>query len=149
MIPLPHRYLASAASTSEDGVRLASGSLPLLDTASPAEFGGPGDRWSPETLLVGALADCFVLTFRAIARASGLRWVSLNCDADGTLDRIERAMQFTTFSLRVRLVVPEGTDLALAERLLRKAETGCLIASSLKGPCHLDAAIEIAANAAA
>jgi hypothetical protein len=86
----PHRYAVRAAGTAEDVVvELASNGLTAVSTASPAEFGGPGDRWSPETLLVGAVADCFVLTFRAVAKASKLPWQSLACDAVGTLDRIE------------------------------------------------------------
>ena len=143
MVPFPHRYEASAAAAPEGQVTLTSGSLVPLTTASPAEFGGPGDRWSPETLLVGAVADCFVLTFRAVARASNLSWTSLACEAEGTLDRIERATQFTNFTVRARLVVPEGTDTALAERLLHKAETACLITNSLKASSHLEASVEI------
>jgi hypothetical protein len=38
-----------------------------LQSAAPAEFDGPGNRWSPETLLVGAVPDCFILTLSAEA----------------------------------------------------------------------------------
>jgi hypothetical protein len=38
---------------------------------------------------VAAVADCFALTFRAVAKASQLQWTKLLCDADGTLDRSE------------------------------------------------------------
>jgi organic hydroperoxide reductase OsmC/OhrA len=31
------------------------------------QLGGPGGQWSPETLLVAAAAECFILTFRAVA----------------------------------------------------------------------------------
>jgi hypothetical protein len=33
----------------------------------PREFDGRGNQWSPESLLAAALADCFVLSFRAVA----------------------------------------------------------------------------------
>ncbi len=118
--------------------------LPLLRSASPLEFDGPGDRWSPETLLVGAVADCFILTFRAIARASKLSWISLDCDATGTLDRIGRVTQFTQFDLRVRLTLPHGEDADRARHALEKAERNCLISSSLKGTVRLTAGIEVA-----
>src|SRR6185437_15854167 len=59
MQPFPHRYEVSARASAEGDVTLESYQLPALKSASPAEFGGPGDRWSPETLLVGAVADCF------------------------------------------------------------------------------------------
>jgi organic hydroperoxide reductase OsmC/OhrA len=105
--------------------------------ASPAEFGGPGDCWSPETLLVGAVGDCVILTFRAVARASKLPWISLHCDVTGTLDRIERTTQFTSFDVLAHLEVPAGTDPEQARRALEKAERTCLISNSLKGTIHL------------
>ena len=72
MQDFPHQYSATALANVEGDVNLQSERLPSLVSAPPSEFGGPGDRWSPETLLVAAVADCFVLTFRAIARASQL-----------------------------------------------------------------------------
>ena len=144
MDPLPHHYSVVARASAEGEVALESAGLPPLASAGPREFGGPGDRWSPETLLVGALADCFILTFRAVARASKLPWSSLRVDVEGTLDRVERATQFTGFRLRAALALPAGGDEALAHRLLEKSERGCLISSSLKGPVQLEASVEVA-----
>ncbi len=139
----PHRY-AAAAKTGEDGeITLSSPRLPSLASAAPAEFGGPGDRWSPETLLVAAVADCFILTFRAIAGLSKLKWTSLTCDVVGTLDRVDRVLQFTRFDVRARLVVPAGANAEQAHRLMVKVEQGCLVTSSLKGPSHLEATVDV------
>jgi organic hydroperoxide reductase OsmC/OhrA len=145
MQQLPHHYTVSAVANAEGEARLESARLPTLVTAPPAEFGGPGDRWSPETFCVGAVADCFVLTFRGLARASKLPWASLRCDVEGTLDRVGRVTQFTSFSLRANLQVPPGTDEAQARALLERTEQTCLISQSLKGPSHLDATVETAA----
>jgi organic hydroperoxide reductase OsmC/OhrA len=142
MQDFPHRYATSARAASEGDVAIESAGLPSLVSAPPAEFGGPGDRWSPETLLVAAVADCFILTFRAIARASKLDWVSLECDVEGVLDRVERVTQFTEFHVRAALRVPPGTDEARAQRLLERAEQGCLITNSLKSKSHLSATVE-------
>lgn len=138
MKEFPHYYSADAAAVVDaDNVILTSTGIPALSSAAPSQFGGPGDRWSPETLIVGAIADCFILTFRAVARASTLPWIALRCKVTGTLDRIERVTQFTAFELRAELCVPEGTDGALARRAAEKAERACLIANSLKAPVHL------------
>jgi peroxiredoxin-like protein len=141
----PHHYAVAAHADAEGDVRLESARLAPLGTAPPEEFGGPGDRWSPETLLVGAVADCFVLTFRAIARASKLSWTSLRCDVEGTLDRVERVMQFTGFAVRAALRVPAGTDAEKARRLLERAEQTCLVTNSLKASSHLEAEVEVEA----
>jgi len=147
MHPLPHRYCVKGAARLSGDVELIADRLATLRSASPAEFDGPGDRWSPETLLVGAVADCFILTFRAIAKASGLSWISLDCDVTGTLDRVDRMMQFIRFDMTAHLVVPAGADAAAATRMLEKAERQCLISSSLKAPVALDAAVESATPA--
>jgi len=140
----PHHYSVSATAGSEGIVELTSPGLATLESAPPAEFGGPGDRWSPETMLVAAVADCFMLSFRAIARASKLDWLSLSCDTNGTLDRVERKNQFTEFQLKVVLTCPAGTDEQKAMRLLEKAEEICLITNSLRSEAHLTAEVRIA-----
>ena len=144
MQDLPHRYTAAALSRTDGEVSLESPRLPTLASAAPAEFGGPGDRWSPETLLVAAMADCFSLGFRAIAKASKLEWESLRCEVEGTLERVERATQFTKFEVRASLRVPPGTDEARARSALEKAERICFITNSLKGASHLVTSIEVA-----
>ena len=77
MQDFPHQYRVSANAKTAGNVVLSSSGVPDLPSAAPAEFGGPGDQWSPESLLVAAVADCFVLSFRAIARASQFDWASL------------------------------------------------------------------------
>ncbi len=143
MTEYPHDYHASASAQAEGLISLECENCPELHSAAPATFGGPGNQWSPEDLLVGAVADCFVLSFRAIARMSKLEWISLTCKASGTLDRVDRSPQFTAFELTTDLVVPEGTDTDRAQRLLEKAEQACFITNSLKAESHLTTNISV------
>ena len=112
----------------------------------PAEFGGPGDLWSPETLLVAAIADCFILTFRAVARAGKLEWQSLDCETEGTLERVDGVTSFTRYVTRARLRLAPGADAARAHELLERAERGCLVANSLRGEQKLEIEILDAAG---
>jgi organic hydroperoxide reductase OsmC/OhrA len=142
MKPFPHRYAVSAVAGNEGEVLIDSQRLPRLRTAPPEEFGGRGDLWSPETLLVASVADCYVLTFRGIAARSNLPWTSLACEVAGKLDRIDRVTKFTEFRVHARLQVPEGTNTEQATRLLAKAEETCLITRSLSATIHLDTSVE-------
>lgn len=141
MQDLPHHYRVSAAAETSGNVVLSSAGVNDLPSAPPVEFGGPGDQWSPESLLVAAVADCFILSFRAIARASRIEWESLSCEVEGTLDRVDRATQFTGFTLSVVLDIPAATDEGKARRLLEKAEHACLITNSLKADSQLEATV--------
>src|SRR5690606_41998229 len=116
--------------------------LAHLETAAPAEFDGPGDRWSPETLLVGAVAGCSAITFRGDARASKLRWGEFTCHAVGTLDRVDDATRFTQIDIHVGLTLLEAADEALARRVLDKVKRNCLITNSLTAAIHLHATID-------
>jgi peroxiredoxin-like protein len=144
MQKLPHHYRAAANSSPQGDVELSSPGLERLDSAPPAEYGGPGDKWSPETLLVAAIADCFVLTFKAIARASKLDWSSVSCDVEAVLDREEGVTRFSRFRIRAVLDVPAGTDEDRARRLLDKAEENCLVTRSLTASPTLDAEVRVA-----
>lgn len=144
MQKLPHHYTATATAGREENVDVGSEGLTVISSAPPAEFGGPGNLWSPETLLIAAVADCFVLTFRAIAGASKLDWISLTCEAKGTLDRVDNVTRFTDIAQHVILDVPQGTDKQLATRLLEKSERACLITNSLKAESRLEATVRIA-----
>ena len=148
MQALPHRYRVKGAGNVTGDVELTAAGLTPLQSASPPEFDGPGDKWSPESLLVAAVADCFILTFRAVAAASRLTWISLDCDVVGTLDRVDRVTQFTRFDLKANLLVPPDVDLARAQLLLEKAERNCLVSSSLKASIVLDATVKILQPAA-
>ena len=127
MPAFPHRYRVKGAGRVTGDVELTAERLTMLRSASPIEFGGPVDRWSPETLLVGAVADCFILTFRAIAKASRLSWMSLDCEVTGTLDRVDRVTQFTRFDITAHLVVGAEEDADRARHALEKSERNCLV----------------------
>ena len=141
---LPHDYQASATAKTDGNVLLAVSHAAEIASHAPSEFGGPGDQWSPEDLLVAAVADCFVLSFRAIAAMSKFEWNDLRCEASGVLDKVERDIQFTRFQLKATLDIPDGGDSGRAQRLLEKAEATCFVTNSLKAETHLETEIRTA-----
>ena len=141
MKPLPHHYSVSARAAAEGSVELMAPGLPRIDSAPPAEYDGPGDQWSPESLLMAAIVDCFVLTFRGIARASKLNWTSIDCQAEGTLDRVEHQTRFVAVRIVSNLTLPPDSDPETGRRLLQKAEKTCLVTNSLDLSVDLDANI--------
>jgi peroxiredoxin-like protein len=137
MHPFPHRYVVNTAMRPVGDVPLSAEGVRIIESAPPKEFDGPGNQWSPEGLLTAAVADCFVLGFRAIATASKFAWISLEARTEGTLDRVEGKMRFTRFDTHAKLMVPAGADIERAKKLLEKAETSCLVSNSLSSERHL------------
>jgi organic hydroperoxide reductase OsmC/OhrA len=116
MKPLPHSYHVSIASGPGPYAALESAGVTELAAAPPLEFDGPGDAWSPEQLVVGAVASCFVHTFRGVARASKI---------DVTSRTVERPR---------------------VERALEKAKHACLVSASLVAPVRLEPEIVFASS---
>jgi organic hydroperoxide reductase OsmC/OhrA len=88
-------------------VTVCSARLPDLAIAPPAEFEGPGDRWSPETLLCASVANCFILTFRAYARASA-RMDNARVPNRGGVDNVGGVSSLPLH--HATLKVPAGVD---------------------------------------
>ena len=146
MHPYPHTYVASAAAHNSGLVAVTAAGLPAFETSAPPEFDGPSGMWSPETLLCAAVADCFILTFRSVARAANFEWLQLECRVEGILERVERVSQFTRYTSFVKLTVPAETDVPKARELLERAEQGCLISNSLRGTRTLNAEVVTASR---
>ena len=132
MHPYPHVYDVSATGVERGPVAVSAHGLAVLETTPPPQFEGPEGFWSPETLLCAAVADCFVLTFRGIARAARMEWVKLDCHVAGTLERRDGVAQFTRFVTAATLTVPDDVEPDRARALLERAEHACLVANSLR-----------------
>ena len=143
MQPLPHHYQVQANSTPDTQIISSSNGIPDMVTAGPAEFGGPGDQWSPETLFVSAIASCFVLSFKAVANASKFPWKSIDCESIGKLEKVGRPMQFTEITTKVRLVIDDPDSQEKALKLLKKSEAICVVTNSLNAELKLECDIVI------
>jgi organic hydroperoxide reductase OsmC/OhrA len=146
MQDLPHHYRVEARTGPAGDVALRSAGLQDLASQPPAEFGGPGDRWSPETLLLAAVADCYALSFRVLAANSKLGFRDLTCRAGGKVDRADGKIRFTEIALAVEVVLAEGASPDRAQRLLERAKDVCIVSNSLSVPVTLDARIADAAG---
>jgi peroxiredoxin-like protein len=138
MKPLPHSYEVTIAGGPEGYAQLSSAGVADLRTAPPLEVDGPGDAWSPEQLLLAAVQSCFLMTFRAVAAASGIEFTALSVEAEGTVDRAGGRTRFTEIVLRPRVVAPAGVDTVRLRRALEKAERACLVSASLSTPVRLE-----------
>ncbi len=149
MHPFPHRYCVQAAGSPEGTVLLSTEDTPSLESSAPPEFDGPPGYWSPESLLVASVADCYVLSFRAVARASKLAWADLAVEVEGVLDRAEGVTRFVRFVVQARLTVPSAAQETLARSVMDKAKRTCLVTNSLNGTCELEAIVTAAETAPA
>lgn len=141
MKPLPHRYTVLLGGGAKGYAALTAPGVANLPAAPPVEFNGPGDAWSPEQLLLAAVASCYLFTLRAVAQAFRLDFISLELSTEGVVDRGEGGLRFTEIVLRPRLLMPAVTDQGRASRVLERAKTACLVSASLSTPVRVESEI--------
>jgi len=102
-----------------------------INFASPPEFGGEPGLWTPEHLLLAAVATCYVATLRSVAEASKAEFHALELVVDGTIEKQEGGFRFTTIVLRPTVAIGKAEERERMGRLLEKAERICLVSRSL------------------
>lgn len=125
---------ASYRGYGRDHVVRAAGLPDLAGTADPT-FHGDKDRWNPEQLLLTALSQCHMLSYLHIAVKNGIVVTAYDDDAEGTL-RLNRdgSGEFTSVTLRPRIVIADPEQSELAQRLHADANKVCFIARSVNFP---------------
>jgi organic hydroperoxide reductase OsmC/OhrA len=111
---------------------------PPLSVATPPEFrGGIEGHWSPEELLVAAVASCYELTLRSIADRRQLDFSELAVRATGHVTQLARGrIGFLAIELDVRIEVDLG-DEGIAEAAAHKAHELCIVGRALDVPVEL------------
>jgi peroxiredoxin-like protein len=138
MAPLPHIYDVTLTGGREGYCTASAPGLTDLRTAPPVQFGGPGDAWSPEHLLLASVATCFVLTFRAVARAGQMPFQAIDVRATGTVAKQAGAVRFTEIVIQARISVAAGADRERLIELVAKTEDRCLVSASLSTPVRVE-----------
>ena len=98
---------------------------------APPEFGGLEGRWTPESLLLCALAGCYTTTFRAIAEYSKFEYADLEVQVEGTIKKVESGYAFTEVIIRPNLSITNEAEHSRALKLMQKAKTLCLVGRAL------------------
>lgn len=131
------------------GLGSSTDGLPELKVASPP-FGGPAGVWSPEHLFVLSATTCWMTTFLAVAQASSMEIVAVDCSGEGVLDKGEdRRFRISSIALKPRVTIAREEDRERAGRLIEKAEAACLIRNSIRSEVTLASEVLVAAPALA
>jgi len=109
-----------------------------IEVATPPEFdkGVPG-IWSPEHLFTASVVSCFMTTFLAIAEFSKLEFETLDCEAEGVLDKVDGKFMMTEINLKAKLKINDLEKAEKAERIMHKSEAACLISNSITTKVNL------------
>ena len=114
--------------------------------AAPPQFGGLEGRWSPEDLLLSAVAGCFTTTFRALADHSKFEYTDLEVEVEGTVRKAESGYEFSGILIRPRLTILHPEEQQRADKLLQKAKRLCLISRAIAAPQRFEPQVQASAT---
>jgi len=138
-----YTYRVSAWWTSgRTGLAKCDSAPQTIHFSEPPELGGLEARWTPEQLLLCALASCFTTTFQEVARSVKFDYTDLEVEAEGIVRRSKSGCAFSEIILRPRLTVHAEAEFESALTLLRKAKALCLISRAITVPQTFDPHME-------
>lgn len=115
-----------------------------IEVATPPEFHkGMEGIWSPEHLFVAAASGCLMTSFLAIAENSLLDFTSFSCQARGKLEKVNGKLMISEIHLKPTVVITNELQRNKATRILKKAESTCLISHSMKSKISMEILIEV------
>lgn len=127
-----HRFRVVAWwASGRTGIAKSSSAPNAIHFTSPPAFGGLDGRWTPEDLLLCAVASCYTTTFRALAEYSKFEYTDLQVEVDGGISKADTGYSFGEVLIRANLMIPQEEDRARAIKLLHKAKGLCLVSRAL------------------
>jgi peroxiredoxin-like protein len=139
-----HKYHVVAWwSSGRMGIAKSDSAPNAIHFAAPPQFGGLEGRWTPEDLLMTALASCFTTTFHAIAGYSKFEYTDLEVEAEGTVNKTGTGYSFSEIVIRPSLTIPNEDKRERAINLLQKAKELCLVSRALATVQKFETRVEI------
>jgi peroxiredoxin-like protein len=121
-------------SSGKTGLAKSDSAPNAIHFTAPPQFGGCEGRWSPEDLLLGAIAGCYTTTFRALAEYSKFEYTDLEVEVHGTIRKAESGYQFGEIVIQPKLTISRDEERSRAWRLLERSKQLCLVSRALAVP---------------
>src|ERR1700674_2558222 len=128
-----HKYRVVAWWTSgQMGIAKSDSAPNAIHFTAPSQFGGLEGRWTPEDLLMNALASY-----------SKFEYTDLEVEAEGTVSKADTGYCFTEIVICACLTIPNEEQRERAISLLHKAKELCLVSRALVTPQKFEIQVEI------
>jgi organic hydroperoxide reductase OsmC/OhrA len=139
-----HKYRTVAWwSSGQTGLAKSDSAPNAIHFSAPPQFGGLEGRWTPEDLLLAALASCFTTTFQAIAGYSKFEYTDMQVEVEGAVGKAESGYRFNEITIRPTLIIQDEEKRERALNLLQKTKAACLVSRVLAVAPVLEPHVEV------
>ncbi len=119
---------------------------PDIPGSSDPAFRGDAGRWNPEALMVASLSTCHQLWYLHLCSDAGVTIEAYEDEAEGVMvEDADGAGRFVGVTLRPKIRLAPGADVARAAALHPLAHEKCFIANSVNFPVAIEPTFETGA----
>jgi organic hydroperoxide reductase OsmC/OhrA len=141
---IEHVYRVAAWWTSgKTGIAKSDSAPNAIHFTVPAKFGGLEGRWTPEELLLAAVASCFTTTVRSLANNTQYDFSDLEVEALARIRKVDTGYAFDEVIVRPTLRISDRAEREYALNLLKRAHQRCLVSRALDVPLRLEPQLEV------
>lgn len=115
---------------------------PVIAVATPPEFGGPGNIWTPEDLLTSAVATCIMTSALFFIDRAKIQLRSYKSKATGTMEKTAAGLAITRIAISVFIELEDLAKEEVVRKALEQAEKTCPLSNSLN--CPVELAVQVA-----
>lgn len=102
-----------------------------IQVATPKEFGGEGNEWTPEHFFLSAISSCFMTTFLSFTKKLHFEIKDFKCEIIGQLEIVDGKYKFTNINLYPKVYLFDETLRDKTNVALEKTHKYCLITNSV------------------
>lgn len=113
------------------GILSAEKTHGTIYVATPSEFGGEENMWSPEHLFLSAVSSCFMTTYLAFAKKLQFEISELRCSAIGQIEIVNGKYKFTHIDLYPKVFIADEALKEKANLAMEKTHKYCLVSNSV------------------
>ena len=123
--------------------RLHEAGKPEIAIATPHEFGGPQNLWSPENLLTGAVGACLMTSTLHFLEKERVDLRSYMSNTKGTMQKTREGLAFTSIDVEVSITVGADDDVEKAQRAAEMAKQSCPVSKAMKCPVNVNPRVNV------
>ncbi len=117
---------------------IESNSNEKITVATPPEFGGPPNYWSPEQLFVASIGSCLMSTFLFFVERMNIQLLTYHSKTEAVLEKTRDGLRFTKAYVDMFIEVKEQSEIPQIRNLKSKLEKFCPVSASLNFPITLE-----------
>ncbi|MFZ0684662.1 MAG: OsmC family protein [Terriglobales bacterium] len=139
MVEQPRFRVVAWWTAGRTGIAKSSSAPNAIHFTSPPALGGIEGRWTPQDLLLCAVASCYTTTFQAVAENSKFEYTDLQVEVESVINKTDAGYRFGEVYIRPKLIIPHKhakeqeheQEKSRALKLMHEAKGLCMVAHAL------------------